>query len=164
MAKLLAIIIVLFGSHGSVPQESTTPSPVIFGTWIWNGERTKNDSQLENYRCYIEKLENLGGGMVRMRDHRIRLSGQVVRNDTTFEFGRAYPRPSGGTSQWMMTGPLTYRMGRQDNAFFVTRDIIEDGKVMRHVGQGLLNGLRVRNEQYFDRTEGPARLGDCAIE
>ena len=57
-----------------------------------------------------------------------------------------------------------YRLQPPDDAFVVIRDIIEDGKVMRHVGQGRLNGLQVRNEQYFDKTHGPAQSGDCAIE
>src|SRR5689334_12354413 len=72
---------------------------VIFGTWIWNVQRQKIDSKLEVYRCYVEVLEDLGGGKVRMRDYRIRQSGQVVKNDVTLEFGRIYAQ-AGNQTQW----------------------------------------------------------------
>jgi hypothetical protein len=103
-----------------------------------------------------------------MRDYRIRESGQVIKNDATIEFGRVYSRPGGNSSQWTVVGPMSYQMGPPDRntamGFVVTREIIEDGKVMRHIGEGLLNGMKIRNEQYFDKTSGPAKSGDCVIE
>jgi hypothetical protein len=44
------------------------------------------------------------------------------------------------------------------------REIIKNAKVMRHVGEGLLNGMKIRNEPYFDKISGPARSGGCVIE
>ena len=35
---------------------------------------------------------------------------------------------------------------------------------MRHVGEGTLNGEKVRNEQYFDKADGPARQGECIVQ
>lgn len=50
-------------------------------------------------------------------------------------------------------------------AFIVTREIIEGGRVMKHVGEGVLNGMSgIRNEQYFDKSDGPAKSGACVIE
>src|SRR5690348_5170510 len=116
----------------------------IFGTWIWNAQRQKIDSKLEVYRCYVEVLDDLGDGKVRMRDYRIRQNGQVVKNDATIEFERVYER-GGTSSQWTIIGPLSYQMGppnrESSTGFVVTREIIEDGKVMRHIGEGLLNGM-----------------------
>ena len=157
---MLALIAVPVSTQQAVPA-------TIFGTWIWNAQRQKIDSKLEVYRCYVEVLEDLGGGKLRMRDYRIRQSGQVVRNDVTLEFGRIYGR-GGNATQWTIVGPRSYQMGPPDRdtstGFVVTREIIEDGKVMRHVGEGMLNGQKIRNEQYFDRRDGPARSGDCTLE
>ena len=150
----------------SAQQPMTVPA-AIFGTWVWNAQRQKIDSKLEVYRCYVEVLDDLGDGKVRMRDYRVRQSGQVVKNDATIEFGRVYER-AGIASQWTIVGPLSYQMGppNRDTAtgFVVTREIIEGGKVMRHIGEGLLNGMRIRNEQYFDRVEGPAKSGECVVQ
>ena len=157
---LLALSLVPLAAQQSVPV-------AIFGTWVWNAQRQKIDSKLEVYRCYVEVLEDLGGGKVRMRDYRIRLSGQVVKNDVTLEFGRIYER-TGNATQWTVVGPQSYQMGppgRDTSTGFVgTREIIESGKVMRHIGEGMLDGLKIRNEQYFDKIDGPAKSGDCAIE
>lgn len=93
-------------------------------------------------------------------------AGQVVKNDLTLEFGRIYERP-GGATQWTITGPLTYRMGppKQDSqtAFIVTREIIEGSRVMKHVGEVVLNGMSgIRNEQYFDKSEGRRRAAPAS--
>jgi len=113
-------------------------------------------------------VRDLGGGKVHMRDYRIRPDDVVVKNDVTLAFGRIYERPGSDATQWTMTGPLSYQMGPPNRdtttGFVVTRTIIEDGKVMRHIGEGLLNGMKIRNEQYFDKVTGPARSGDCAVQ
>jgi len=163
-----AVLLGMGLNSASSAQSEFSPAP-FFGTWIWNGERAKIDPTLVNYRCYVEVLQDLGGGKVRMRDHRIRKDGQVIQNDVTLEFNRILTRKDGSRSQWLITGPLTYRMGPPDQdsrtAFIVTREIIEGGKVMKHVGEGVLNGVPgIRNEQYFERTTGPARSGDCVVE
>jgi len=58
-------------------------------------------------------------------------------------------------------GPMSYQMGPPDRntetGFVVTRQIIENGQVMRHSGEGLLNGMKIRNEQFFDKASGPAK-------
>ena len=166
VASLLSTVVVATLSHAQ--QSSAAVPPEIFGTWIWNAARENIDPKLVVYRCYVEVLDDLGGGKVRMRDHRIRSTGQVVQNDVSIEFGRVYERPGGNATQWTVTGPRSYQLGppNRDTAtgFVVTREIIEDGKVMRHIGEGLLNGMKIRNEQYFDKVTGPAKSGDCAIE
>jgi hypothetical protein len=165
VAAIIAVVLCISSATGA---QTVSPPAAFFGTWIWNGQRTKIDPRLEVYRCYVEVLDDLGGGNIRMRDYRIRQSGQVVKNDVTLEFGRIYERP-GGATQWTITGPTTYRMGPPDQdsrtAFIVTREIIEGGRVMKHVGEGVLNGTSgIRNEQYFDKSDGPAKSGACVIE
>ena len=165
---VVTLTVMCLGSTSSA-QTEFSPAP-FFGKWIWNGQRAKIDPKLDDsYRCYVEVLDDLGGGKVRMRDYRIRTSGQVIQNDVTLEFNRILTRRDGSQSQWLITGPLTYRMGPPDRdsrtAFIVTREIIEGGKVMKHLGEGVLNGMPgIRNEQYFERTTGPARSGDCVVE
>jgi len=153
---------------GLVPLSAQQAVPsAIFGTWIWNAQRQKIDSKLEVYRCYVEVLDDLGGGKLRMRDYRIRQNGQIVKNDVTLEFGRIYER-TGGATQWTIVGPQSYQMGPPNRdtstGFVVTREIVEGGRVMRHVGEGMLNGMRIKNEQYFDKVDGAAKSGDCVIE
>ena len=65
---------------GLLPLSAQQAVPAaIFETWIWNSQRQKIDPKLGVYRCYVEVLDDLGGGRVRMRDYRIRPDGQVVK-------------------------------------------------------------------------------------
>ena len=64
------------------------------------------------------------------------------------------------------SGPLTYRMAPSDQdsrtTFIVTSEVIEAGNVMKHVREGVLNGISgIRNEQRFEKTSRSARRGDC---
>jgi hypothetical protein len=160
-------LIEMVAAFSGAPLDST-PAPSIFGTWAWNGERTTIDPTLERYRCYIERIEDLGSGTARMREHRIRSTGQSIRNDVRFTFGTVLARSNSTTFQWRLTGPTSYQMITADaqgqQIFVVTRDILDAGKVMRHIGEGVINGVRVRNEQYFDRRDDLYRQGECSIE
>src|SRR4029078_5540069 len=100
--KLSRYVTVGFGllvfALGLLPLSAQQAVPAaIFETWIWNSQRQKIDPKLGVYRCYVEVLDDIGGGRVRMRDYRIRPDGQVVKHDVTLEFGRIYERADGPT-------------------------------------------------------------------
>ena len=63
-----AFIAVALCVGGPASGQEVFPPTAFFGKWIWNGQRTKVDPGLGNYRCYVEVLEELDGGRVRMRD------------------------------------------------------------------------------------------------
>ena len=141
---------------------------VLFGTWIWMAEQSHTDASLGEYQCYVERLEDLGGGKFRLKDHRIRRNSQVVRTDATLQFGVAVPNRSGTTSTFEVTGPRSYTITLKREAevtFVVSREISADGRTMHHIGQGTLSpgGPRVRNDFLFSRTDRGVS-GQCALD
>jgi hypothetical protein len=157
-------------SIGAAQQrESRDPvPPVFFGTWIWMAAQSHADASLADYQCYVERLEDLGGGKFRLKDHRIRRNNQVIRTDATLEFGVAVPNRSGTTSTFEVTGPRGYTITLKREAevtFVVSREISADGRTMTHIGQGTLSpgGPRVRNDFLFSRSDG-AVSGQCALD
>ena len=163
MIPLLAVLV----AAGFTYAQGIPPAPSFFGTWVWN-PASQVDSQLDRYTCYIERLEDLGDGRVRMREHRIR-GTQVIKDDVLVGFNITMKRPDGRTTTWVVRDAQSYQMTSQEAdgapaAFVVTRTISADGRRMTHIGEGVLNGLQVRNEQYFDRADGTNQSGDCAIE
>jgi hypothetical protein len=148
------------------------PPKSVFGTWVWNAA-SRSDSQLDNYKCYVERLDDMGNGRVRVRDHRIRLvkgaDSQTITNDFDVMFNTPIMRNNGTSTLWRITSPRTYQLmtlpaNGSAPTFVVTREISADGRKMTQVGQGVVNGLTVRSEFLFDRAEETTTSGDCAIE
>ena len=138
---------------------------------IWN---PTSRTELDNYRCYIERLEDVGGGRTRVRDVRIRLvkgaDPQTIRNDFDVFFNTPIQRADQTSLLWRVTGPRSYQLMTLPArgglpTFVVTRSLSADGQRMTQVGDGVVNGLTVRSEAMFDRApDGTMRAGDCAIE
>ncbi len=61
-----ALMTLLLLSNVVVSAQDIPPIPDFFGTWVWSSE-SEIDPQLPIYQCYIERLDDLGGGRVRMR-------------------------------------------------------------------------------------------------
>jgi hypothetical protein len=148
------------------------PPKAVFGTWIWNAA-SRSGSGLDNYTCYVERLDDMGNGRVRVRDHRIRLvkgaDTQTITNDFDVMFNTPIMRGNGTSTLWRITSPRSYQLmtvpaNGSAPTFVVTREISADGQKMTQVGQGVVNGVTVRSEFVFDRAEGASNLGDCAIE
>jgi hypothetical protein len=148
------------------------PPKSVFGTWIWN-PASRSDSQLDNYKCYVERLDDMGNGRVRVRDHRIRLvkgaDAQTITNDFDVMFNTPIMRSNGTSTLWRITSPRTYQLmtlpaNGAAPTFVVTREISADGQKMTQVGQGVVNGLTVRSEFVFDRAEATSGLGECSID
>jgi hypothetical protein len=148
------------------------PPKTVFGTWIWN-PASRSDSQLDNYKCYVERLDDMGNGRVRVRDHRIRLvkggTAQVITNDFDVMFNTPIMRSNGTSTLWRITSPRTYQLmtmpaNGSAPTFVVTREISADGQKMTQIGQGVVNRTSVRSELVFDRAEGTSGLGDCSID
>lgn len=147
------------------------PPKEIFGTWLWN---PTSRTAVDNYQCYIERVEDLGGGRTRVRDHRILLvkddAPQVFRNDFDVLFNTPIMRADRTSTLWRVTGPRSYQLmtltARGDlPTFIITRDISPDGQRMTQVGQGVINGINVKSTAIFDRApEGTMRSGGCSIE
>jgi hypothetical protein len=163
--------IVLFGTMAFAQEKEIAPPSSFFGTWVINLSASRVDSQLREgaYKCYIERLEDLGGGKVRMREHRIREVGEPISRDVEIAFNRPLKRPDGRTTEFRVTGPRSYQILASGadgvvTPFVVTRTISEDGRTMRHIGEGILNGLKVRNDFTFDRADGVSRSGECSID
>lgn len=169
-AMTLALVLSL-----PVPAATQTPAVAppteILGTWIWN---PASRTELDNYQCYLERIEDVGAGRTRVQDHRIRLvkgaNRQVIRNDFDVFFNTPIMRADGTSMLWRVTGPLSYQLmtlparGGQPT-FVVTRDISPDGQRMTQVGQGVVNGVTVRSRATFDRApDGTMRSGECSIE
>ena len=156
----------------TAPQTSAIDPPKeIFGTWVWN---SASRTELDNYQCYIERLEDVGGGRTRVRDYRIRLvkgaQAQVIRNDFDVFFNTPIMRADRTSMLWRITGPRIYQLmtlpaGGGLPTFVVTRDISADGQRMTQVAQGVVNGATVRSEAVFDRApDSTTRSGECSIE
>ena len=147
------------------------PPKALFGTWIWN---SASRTELDNYQCYIERIEDVGGGRTRIRDHRVRLvkgaSPDVIRNDFDVFFNVPIVRADRTSMLWRVTGPRSYQLMTLPAkgglpTFVVTRDISADGQKMTQVAQGLVNGVNVRSEATFDRaSDGTTKSGDCAVD
>ena len=147
------------------------PPKTIFGTWIWNAA---SRTDLDNYQCYVERIDDVGGGRTRVRDYRVRLvkgaSPEVIRNDFDVFFNRPIMRADQTSMLWRVTGPRSYQLMTLPAkgglpTFVVTRDVSADGLKMTQVGQGVVNGVSVRSEATFDRApDGTTKSGDCAIE
>lgn len=167
MVLALLFCVPLLARQTPVPE----PPPEIFGTWIWN---PTSRTALDNYQCYVERIEDVGGGRTRVRDHRILLvkgaSAEVIRNDFDVFFNRPIPRADRTSTLWRVTGPLSYQLMTltargEVPTFIVTRDISPDGQRMTQVAQGTINGAPVRSTAIFDRApEGTNRSGECAID
>jgi hypothetical protein len=155
----------------SAPSQTLDPPKEIFGTWIWNAS---SRTDVDDYRCYVERLEDVGGGRARVRDSRIRLvrgaEPQTIRNDFDVFFNVPIMRADRTSMLWRVTGARSYQLmtlpaGGGLPTFVVTRDISPDGQRMTQVGAGVVNGVTVRSQAVFDRApDGTMRSGDCAIE
>jgi len=147
------------------------PPKEIFGLWIWN---PTSRTEIDNYQCYVERLEDVGGGRTRVRDYRIRMvkgaDRQVIQNDFDVFFNRPVLRADRTSMLWRVTGPRSYQLmtlpaNGGSPTFMVTRDISADGQRMTQEGQGVVNGLTVRSTSIFDRApEGTLRSGECSLE
>jgi hypothetical protein len=147
------------------------PPKEIFGTWIWN---PSSKTELDNYVCYLERIEDVGGGRTRVRDYRIRLvkgsERLVIRNDFDVFFNTPVMRPDRTSILWRITGPRHYQLMTLPArgglpSFVVSRDISPDGQRMTQVGSGVVNGATVRSESVFNRApEGTTSSGDCSLE
>jgi len=149
--------------------ESRAVPAVFFGTWIWTAEQSHADPTLVDYECYIERLDDLGGSRFRLKDHRIRRTGQVIRTDAPLQFGVAVANRTGTTSTFDVTGPRSYTITLRNASavtFVVTREISADGRTMHHVGEGTLvpGGPHVRNDFLFTRSDGTVTAGRCSLE
>jgi hypothetical protein len=174
MPRLHALIlaIVLGVPAFAAPQTpATAPPKEILGTWIWN---PTSRTELDNYQCYVERIDDIGAGRTRVRDHRIRLvkgaDRQVIRNDFDVFFNTPIMRADRTSMLWRITGPLSYQLMTLPArggppTFVVTRDISADGQRMTQVGQGVVNGVTVRSRSTFDRApDGTMSVGECTIE
>ena len=174
MAKLpvwtFALFVVLFRPT-SAQTPAMDPPKDIFGIWIWN---PASRTDIDNYQCYIERIDDVGGGRTRVRDHRIRVvkgaSPEVIRNDFDVFFNTPIMRADRTSMLWRVTGPRSYQLMTLPAkgglpTFVVTRDLTVDGRKMTQVGQGVVNGQTVRSESTFDRApDGTTKSGECAIE
>jgi hypothetical protein len=162
---------VLLSQPATAQTPAMAPPTAIFGTWIWN-EASRTD--LDNYQCYLERIDDVGGGRTRVRDARIRLvkgsSRDVIRNDFDVFFNTPIMRADRTSMLWRVTGPRSYQLmtlpaGGGLPTFVVTRDISADGQKMTQIGAGLVNGVSVRSETTFDRApDGTTKSGECTIE
>ena len=167
-AVVLAVVLV----RPAVTQTpAMDPPKAIFGTWIWN---PASGTELDNYQCYLERIDDVGGGRTRVRDHRVRrvkgASREVIRNDFDVFFNTPIMRADRTSMLWRITGARNYQLmtlaaGGGLPTFVVTRDISADGQKMTQIGEGVVNGVNVRSEAMFDRApEGTTKSGECAIE
>ena len=174
MRRLKVLTLAVALGHVSIAGQGTVMDPpkAVFGTWIWNAA-SRSGSELDNYKCYVERLDDMGNGRVRVRDHRIRIvkgaDTQTITNDFDVMFNTPIMRGNGTSTLWRITSPRTYQLmtvpaNGSAPTFVVTREISTDGQKMTQVGQGVVNGLTVRSEFLFDRAEETTTLGDCAIE
>jgi hypothetical protein len=169
MWPLAVVLVLTWPAAAQTP--AIDPPKTIFGTWIWNAT---SRTELDNYQCYVERIDDVGGGRTRVRDYRIRLAKgaapQVIRNDFDVFFNTPIMRADRTSMLWRVTGARSYQLmtlpaGGGLPTFVVTRDISSDGQKMTQVGQGLVNGVNVRSEATFDRApDGTTKSGDCAIE
>jgi hypothetical protein len=165
-------LVVLLSVRPATQTAVVDPPKSVFGTWIWNPS-SRAGSPLDDYKCYVERVDDMGNGRVRVRDHRVRLlkgaAGQVIKNDFDVMFNTPIMRGNGTSTLWRITSPRTYQFmtlpaNGSAPTFVVTREISADGQKMTQIGQGVVNGLSVRSEFVFDRAEGTSSLGDCSIE
>lgn len=168
----MIVIVTMLAAAGWMAQAPAMDPPKdIFGTWIWNAA---SRTELDNYQCYVERIEDVGGGRTRVRDHRVRIlkgaDTQTIRNDFDVFFNTPIMRADRTSMLWRVTGPRSYQLmtlpaGGGLPTFVVTRDISADGQRMTQVGQGVVNGVTVRSEATFDRApNGTTSAGPCAIE
>jgi hypothetical protein len=166
--SVVTVVLCVTSTHAQ--ENVIQPSKSFFGTWVYNVTSSSPDPQLGSYKCYIERLEDLGNGKVRMREHRIRGNdNQQIRNDVEIAFNRSLTRSDGRKVEFRVTGRHTYQIlgtaaDGTPSGFVVTRTISDDGGQMKHVGEGTLKGEQLKNNFTFDRADSTSRSGECSIE
>lgn len=164
------VLAVVLSPSALTQSPAMDPPKVILGTWIWNAA---SRTPVDDYQCYVERLDDVGGGRTRVRDYRIRLvkgDRQIIRNDFDVSFNVPIMRADRTSTLWRIIGPQSYQLmtlpARGDvPTFVVTRHISTDGRKMTQFGEGVVNGVNVRSETVFDRAQdGATGSGECVIE
>ncbi len=124
----------------------------IYGTWTWLPQGNAGPD-----KCYVTSLEDLGNGKFRETSTRVRLNGEVVKQDTVSAFD-GFDHPSG------MGNGMTAAFNRVDaNRYAITlkkagqslatvmRTVSPDGNTMTQMVNGTMNGKPFSETQVFVR-------------